>query len=67
MKTIKEMTKSELVRAIQAKTRNASPIVRQGALSTRNLMRLKKPELRRMLRKAKVVTGGRFKGDVEFR
>jgi len=65
-KAIKEMTKAELVKAIQAKVKSASPIVRQGAFSTRDLMRLKKSELQRLLRKAKVVTRGRFRGDVEF-
>ena len=61
------MTKAELVKAIQAKVRGASPMVRQGAFSTKDLMRLKKSELQRQLRKARVVTSGRFKGDVEFR
>ena len=61
------MTKAELVEAIQAKVRKASPIVRQGAFSTKDLMRFKKSELQRQLNKAHVVTSGRFKGDVEFR
>jgi len=62
----KDMTKAELVRAIQAKVRKASPIIRRGAFSTKDLMRLKKSELQRQLRKARVVTSGHFKGDVEF-
>lgn len=62
----KDMTKAELVRAIQAKVKKASPILRRGAFSTKDLMRLKKSELQRQLRKARVVTSGRFKGDVEF-
>ncbi len=63
----KEMTKAELVKAIQAKVRNASPMVRRGAFSTKDLMRLRKSELERQLKKARVVTRGRFKGDIEFR
>ena len=62
----KGMTKAELVRAIQAKVRKASPTIRRGAFSTKDLMRLKKSELQRQLRKARVVTSGRFKGDVEL-
>ena len=65
-RTQKDMTKAELIRAIQAKVRNASPILRKGAFSTKNLMRLKKSELQRQLKKARVVASGRFKGDVEF-
>jgi len=60
------MTKIELVKALQVKVRSASPMVRQGAFSTKDLMRLKKSELQRQLRKAYVITTGRFKGDVEF-
>jgi hypothetical protein len=66
MKAIKEMTKAELVKAIQAKVKSASPTLRRGAFSTKDLMQHNKSELRRMLRKAKVITRGRFKGDVEF-
>jgi len=66
-KTKKDMTKAEIVRELQAKVKRASPMVRQGAFSTKDLMRLPKAELRRQLRKAKVVARGRFKGDVEFR
>ena len=66
-KAKKDMTKVELVRALRAKVKSASPMVRQGAFSTKDLMRLPKAELQRQLRKAKVVARGRFKGDVEFR
>ena len=63
----KDITKSELVRAIRSKVKNASPMILRGAFSTKDLMRLNKAELQRQLRKAHVVTSGRFKGDVEFR
>jgi hypothetical protein len=62
----KDMTKAELVRAVQTKVRKASPAIRRGTFSTKDLMRLKKSELQRRLRKARVITSGRFKGDVEF-
>ena len=62
----KSATKAELVKALQERVRKASPMVRRGAFSTKDLMRLKKTELQRQLKKARVVTSGRFKGDVEF-
>lgn len=61
-----DMTKAELVKAIQVKVRKASLMLRRGAFSTKDLMRLKKSELQRQLKKARVVTSGRFKGDVEL-
>ena len=66
MATKKIATKSELVKALQEKVRKASPMVKRGAFSTKDLMRLKKTELQRQLKRAHVVTSGRFKGDVEF-
>jgi len=57
-RTQKDMTKAELVRAVQAKVRKASPMIRRGAYSTKDLMRLTKAELQRRLRKARVVRGG---------
>jgi hypothetical protein len=62
----KDMTKAELVRVLQTKIKKASPMVKWGAFSTKDLMRLKKSELQRRLKKAHVVTKGTFKGDVEF-
>jgi hypothetical protein len=64
---IKDMTKAERVRALQVKVKSASPMIKRGAFSTRDLMRLKKSELKRQLKKAHVVKSGAFKGDVEFR
>jgi len=58
----KDMTKAELVRAIQAKVRKASPMIRRGAYSTKDLMRLTKAELQRRLRKARVTR----EGDIEL-
>ena len=57
------MTKAELVAALQAKVRKASPILRRGAFSTKDLMRLTKAELQRRLSKARVTR----EGDVDFR
>jgi len=48
----KGMTKAELVRAIQVKVKEASPMIRRGAYSTKDLMRLTKAELQRRLKKA---------------
>ena len=61
-RTQKDMTKTELVRALRAKVRKASPMVIRGAYSTKDLMRLTKAELQRRLRKARVTRGG----DVEL-
>ena len=61
-KTQKDMTKAELVRAIQAKVSKASPMIKRGAFSTKDLMKLTKTELQRRLRKARVTRSG----DVEL-
>ena len=57
-KSQKDMTKAELVRAIRAKVKKASPMILRGAYSTKDLMRLTKAELQRRLRKARVNSYG---------
>jgi hypothetical protein len=54
----KKTTKAELVKAIQAKVRKASPMIRRGAYSTKDLMKHTKAELQRRLTKARVTSRG---------
>jgi len=61
-----DMTKAELVSAIQRKLKRASPILRRTVLSRTSLMRLSKKELHRRLTKGHVVRRGEFKGDISY-
>jgi len=56
----KDMTKAELVRAIQAKVRKASPIIRRGAFSTKDLMRLKKSDQAKVRKASPIIRRGAF-------
>ncbi|MFC1966353.1 hypothetical protein ACFLWI_05350 [Chloroflexota bacterium] len=65
-KAKKDITKVELVSAVQRKFKDANPMIRRLTLTTKELMRLPKKELQRQLRKGHVVRSGKFKGDITF-